>query len=55
MVQASGDGLQVETSHYRNYLRKAAADFPIDVLRNSIDGWPQRLKDCVHAISGHFE
>ena len=28
-------------------LCKAAADFPVDVLHNSIDGWPQRLKDCV--------
>ena len=25
-------------------LRKAGADFLTDVLRNSIDGWPQRLK-----------
>ena len=30
-------------------LRKAAADFLVDVFRNSIDGWPQRLKDCVRA------
>ena len=28
-------------------LRKAAVDFPVDVLCNSIDGWPQTLKDCV--------
>ena len=36
-------------------LQKAAADFPVDVLCNSIDEWPQRLKDCVHANGGHFE
>ena len=36
-------------------LRKAVADFPVDVLHNPIDGWPQRLKDCVHANGGHFE
>ena len=36
-------------------LRKAAADFPVDVLRNSIDEWPQILKDCVHGIGGHFK
>ena len=28
-------------------LRKAAADFPGDVLSNPIDKWPQTLKDCV--------
>ena len=33
----------------KRYLRKGAIDFPVDVLRNSIDGWPQRLKDCVCA------
>ena len=36
-------------------LRKAAADFPVDVMRNSIDGHPQRFKDCVRANGGHFE
>ena len=25
-------------------LRKAAADYPVDVLHNSIDGWPQDLR-----------
>ena len=34
---------------------RAAADISLNVLRNSIDEWPQRLKDCVHAIGGHFE
>ena len=29
--------------------------FPVDVLCNLIDGWPQWLKDCVHANGGHFE
>ena len=50
--------LQEETSNIETLkpsLQKAAADFPIDVLHNSIDEWPQRLKDCVHAIGGHFE
>ena len=36
-------------------LQKAAADFPVDVLHDSIDEWPQRLKDCVSANDGHFE
>ena len=36
-------------------LRKADADFPVCVMRNSIDGWPQRLKDYVRANGGHFE
>ena len=48
--KASADGLQIGTSQYESLkqnLRKAAADFPVDVLRNSSDGWPQRLKDCV--------
>ena len=36
-------------------LRKAAADFPVDVLRNLTDGWPQWFKDCVRANGGHFE
>ena len=36
-------------------LLKAAADFPVDALRNSNDEWPQRLKDYVHAIGGHFQ
>ena len=30
---------------WKRSLRKAATDFPVDALRNSIDGWPQRLKD----------
>ena len=34
--------------------QKAAADFPVDVLRNSIDERPQRFKDCVRAHGGHF-
>ena len=36
-------------------LWKAAAVFPVVVLHNSINGWPQRLKDCVYANGGHFE
>ena len=36
-------------------LQKTAADFPVDVSNNSIDGWPQRLKDCTHANVGHYE
>ena len=36
-------------------LRKAAADFPVDVLRNSIDEWLQRQNDSVHANGGQFE
>ena len=36
-------------------LQKAAADFPVDMLHNSIYEQPQRLKDCVHANGGHFE
>ena len=58
VAQALGDGLQVETSQYLKFKRslwKTGADFPVDVLRNSIDEWPQRLKDCVSANGGHFE
>ena len=36
-------------------LQKATADFPVDVLHNSINEWPQRLKDCVYASGCHFE
>ena len=36
-------------------LRKAAEYLPLNVLCNSVDGWPQRLKNCVHAHGGHFE
>ena len=36
-------------------VRKAAADFPVHVLHNSIDEWPQRLNDCARANVGHFE
>ena len=36
-------------------LRKAAADFPVDMLLNSIDEWSQYLKDCVHANGDQFE
>ena len=36
-------------------LRKAAADFPVEVLRNLLYGWPQRLKDCVCTNGGRFE
>ena len=39
----------------RRSLRKAAADFPVDVLRNSIDEDLQRLKDCVRANGSHFK
>ena len=35
--------------------RKAAVDFPLYVLRNSIDGCQQKLKDCARANGGHFE
>ena len=36
-------------------LWKAAADFPVDVLCNSVEEWPQRLKDSVHANGSYFE
>ena len=36
-------------------LVKAVADFPKEALRNSIDGWPQRLRDCVKAKDGQFK
>ena len=35
-------------------LWKAASNFSVDVLHNSLDEWPQRLKDCVRANGGHF-
>ena len=43
------------TESLKQSLRKAAADFPVDVLHNSTDGWPQRLKDSVCVNGGHFE
>ena len=58
VVQASGDGLQEENLNIESLkwsFRKAAADFPVDVLHISIDEWPQRLKDCVLANGGHFQ
>ena len=45
--KASADGLQVETSQYWKFKAISLEDFPVDVLHNSIDGWPQRFKDCV--------
>ena len=36
-------------------LVKAVVNFPKETLRNAIDGWPQRLRDCVKARDGHFE
>lgn len=36
-------------------LKKAVADFPLETLRNCIDEWPQRLRDCIKAKGGHFE
>ena len=39
----------------KRYLRKAAADFPVDVLRNLIDERPIRFTGCVRANGGHFE
>ena len=39
----------------KRFLRKVSANFKVDVLHNSIYGWPQRLKDCVLANGGHFE
>ena len=41
--------------HLKRSLQKAAADFPVDMFHNSIDEWPQRLRDGVHANCGHFE
>ena len=48
-------GPRVETIGLKLSFRKGAADFPVDVLRNLIDEWPQRLKDYVYAICGNFE
>ena len=36
-------------------LKKAVVDFPLETLRNCIDEWPQRLRDCIKAKGGHFE
>ena len=54
----SGDGLEEEAPNIEILkwsLQKAAANFPVDVFRNSIDEWPQRLKDCEHTNGGHCE
>ncbi len=39
----------------KHSLVKAVADFPLEMLCNSKDEWPQRLKDCVKVKGGHFE
>lgn len=36
-------------------LTHAVANFPIEVVRASIDKWPARLKACVKAKGNHFE
>lgn len=36
-------------------LERAVANFPMDVVRKSIDDWPERLKACVKAKGAHFE
>lgn len=36
-------------------LKNAVAKFPLHVVRESIDAWPDRLKSCVKAGGGHFE
>lgn len=36
-------------------LSKAVANFPMEVVRNAIDDWPNRLRACVKAKGGHFE
>jgi len=36
-------------------LMKAAAEIPLETVRASIAEWPERLKACVGAESGHFE
>ena len=33
----------------------AVENFPLDVVRNSIDEWPERLRRCVKARGNHFE
>lgn len=36
-------------------LVRAVDNFPMHVVRTSIDDWPKRLKACVKAHGGHFE
>jgi hypothetical protein len=36
-------------------LVKAAAEIPLETVRAAIAEWPERLKACVEAESGHFE
>ena len=51
MVQASGGGLQVERhpniQRSKHSLQKAAADFPVNELRNSTDGHKDLRTVCV--------
>jgi hypothetical protein len=36
-------------------LVKAAAEIPLETVRAAIAKWPENLKACVQAESGHFE
>lgn len=36
-------------------IQKAVREIDINVVRNSIDDWPRRLRSCIHARGGHFE
>ena len=39
----------------RRFLLKAATDIPLETEREATAGWPEHLKACVKAQSGHFE
>ena len=58
VAQASGDACKKRHPNIESLkwsLRKAAVDFPVDVLSNLVDEWTKRLKNCVRANGGHFE
>jgi hypothetical protein len=39
----------------KRFLRKAAAEIPLETVRAAIAEWPERLKACVEVEGGHFE
>ena len=40
---------------FKSSLVEAVASIDMNVVRNSIDDWPRRLRACIQAEGGHFE
>ena len=54
-LSPAGSSRHPNIESLKQSLRKAAADFTVDVLRNLIDERLLSLKGCVRANGGHFE